>query len=74
MSEFVLRFPAVAEDPLDQNLWALLEAINTLARFIDYGTGVPTHTPTSVRFYIRYDAVAGAAIYAWNSAAWVALA
>lgn len=73
-TKFGLPEPIVADDALQLNFQALINAVNALARFVDYGTGVPAHTPVSARFYIRHDPAPGAAIYGWNGTAWTAIA
>lgn len=74
MSKFSLVEPIVG-DPVQQHVnEGLIAAVNTLARFIDYGNGVPTHTPTGRALYVRLNGGAGTTLYVWSGAAWAAFA
>lgn len=70
----VSRPPVVTDQTQQLVNDQLLDGINMIARFVDFGTGVPAHTPTGPSvIYFRLDGVAGAAVYAWNGTSWTAL-
>ncbi len=67
MSKFNLPNPS-------DNERKIMDAINQIARFIDFGTGAPLHTPVGPAvFYYREDGAAGSAIYGWDGTSWTAL-
>lgn len=69
-----LSFPFVQDREQQANNEALLNGLNTIAQFIDFGNGAPTHTPTGRRIYIRLNGGAGTTLYCWSGAAWTAFA
>lgn len=70
MSQFGINF---GDDQEDINR-RLLELLNKLAQFVDFGTGAPTHSPTApCVWYFREDGAAGSAIYGWDGTAWTAI-
>lgn len=50
----------------------LLEDLNSIAQFLSWGDGVPTHTPDGRQLYIRRDGGANTTLYVYEGASWAA--
>lgn len=71
---FALRRPFVGDREQQDVNDGLLEDLNSVAQFVSWGNGAPTHTPSGRQIYIRRDGGAGTSLYCWSGAAWNAFA
>lgn len=74
MTAFALRDEVVTDDAQQRNNLGLLTDLNSIAQFVSWGSGAPTHTPTAPQLYFNRTGAAGSSAYFFNNTAWTAVA